>query len=253
MDLFGANPVDVVVLVIVLVSALLALVRGFVAEVLAILGWIAAFFAALYGMKPILPVVEGYMGPGMTAAGATAGGLFLGTLAVMSALSYAVSRTMRTHHLTAVDRSLGFLFGLGRGGLLVCLLYICLTFIFPLPKSGETVEPSTMQAVLLEARTQPMMATGAAVLQSLAPNQGLSVETLTQHTPLTDLIQPKLPTATSGDTTAHDPAPASYSRPARDDLANMINRVDNDEEPTNAQSPPDTPPPAPTTSSPAAP
>lgn len=246
MDLFGANPVDVVVLVILVVSALLALVRGFVAEVLAILGWVAASFAVLYGMSPVLPVVESYMGPGMTAAGATAGGLFMGTLAVMSAVSYSVSRTMRTHHLTAVDRSLGFLFGLGRGGLLVCLLYICLTFIFPLPKSGETVEPHTMQAVLLEARTRPMMATGAAALQALAPNQGLSIEDLTKHNPLADLVQPKLP-AQTGAPVSTPPNPPAYDRTTRDNLATMIDRMGTDEDPTAP--PPDAaapaPPPAP--------
>lgn len=234
MDLFGANPVDVVVLIVVVVSALLALVRGFVAEVLSIVGWIAASFAVLYGLGPLKPYMAAYMHNELMAGGASASVLFVGTLAIMSAISYSVSRMMRTNHLSAVDRSLGFLFGLVRGGLLVCLLYICITFVFPPPKTGETMDPSTMQSVLMTARTQPALAAGAKLLQSFAPNKTIAIEDITQS-PIMSLIQPKLEKKTE-DTTP--PANKGYGDPARDSLTNIIDRVESQDDEKPEPAPP---------------
>jgi membrane protein required for colicin V production len=152
----------------------------------------------------------------------------------MSALSYAASRLMRKNNLSAVDRSLGFLFGLLRGGLLVCLLYICVTFVFPLPKQGEEIDPNTMQAVLMEARTQPVLAAGARFLESFAPDSGISLEDITSN-PLTELVQPKLERR-------EDPTPNAqqgYGEPARNNLSSIIDRVSGDEASQPEELPPE--------------
>ena len=223
MDLFGANPVDVVVLVVITVSALLALVRGFVAEVLAIVAWITAIAVTAYGTGPTLPHVESYMGSGLTSMAITVGALFCGTLAIMSALSYAASRFMRNNHLSAIDRSMGFLFGMVRGGLLVCLIYICVVFVFPLPNDGEDPEPNTMQEVMLEARLQPVLASGASFLQALAPNNSLAVDDLTNN-PLIDLVHPTANEKDDNDATGTN-TPQGYSLSARDGLSALIGQI----------------------------
>ncbi len=241
MTLFGANPVDVVVLVVVLISALLALLRGFVAEVLSIVGWVLSVFAVMYGMQPLLPYVEQYLGKGFISIIATDGVLFIGTLALMSSLSYVISRQMRGNHLSAIDRSLGFLFGLLRGGLLVCLLYICVTFIFPIKEDGE-VDPNSMQATLKSARTQPALAAGAELIIALAPNKSLSIEDLTKASPLEELMQPKAPPE---GTTKPDDGTHGYTGPAREDLNRMIDLMDSGTNAAPASAPsPVSPPPA---------
>ena len=242
MDLFGANPVDVVVLVVIAVSALLALVRGFVAEILAIVAWICAIAVTVYGTNPVLPFVQGYMGAGLGAMATTAGGLFFCTLMVLSALSYAASRFMRSNHLSAVDRSLGFLFGMGRGALLVCLLYICVVFVFPLPRQGDKADPNTMQEVLLEAKLQPVLATGANFLKSLAPAGGLAVDDVAAS-PLAPLLpqnvkqedeeregrasegEPDKNPDTTKERTSGFSLPMGYTVSAREGVATLIDRV----------------------------
>lgn len=221
MSLMGANPIDIIVLVIILVSALLALVRGFVAEVFSIIGWVLSFFAVLYGSKPLLPVFEGMLGgPGLLATGVTVGFIFVMTLVLMTSVSYLLSSAMRRHHLSAIDRSLGFLFGLVRGGLLVSLLFIAVTFIFPMPADGKKVEENTVQAVLIEAKTLPLMQSGAKILASFSPNKALSVEDLSNNA-LTELLKKKDGTPSK---TSSSSEPVGYSNQVRDKLLSVIDR-----------------------------
>ena len=52
---------DVTLLAVMLISALLAMVRGFMREVLSIASWLAAAVAALYFHKRLIPVVKEYI------------------------------------------------------------------------------------------------------------------------------------------------------------------------------------------------
>lgn len=228
MELFGANPVDIVVLIVLLISGLLALVRGFVAEVLTITGLILAVAAALYGVPYLAPhvaphlkgIVDGDEKTALMTSAVSGVLLFIGTITLTSAISYVISRRIHRTNLSAIDRSLGFLFGLLRGGMLVSLLYICVAFVFPPPKDGETVQPGSMQAVMQEARTGPALAAGARVIASFAPDKGLSIDELTRLSPIESLIQPK-PT----ETTPASDENKGYGAPARSDLNDVINRA----------------------------
>jgi len=218
-EILGANPVDVVVLVIVLVSALLALVRGFVAEVLSFVGFAVATAVTVHYRLSFLPTMEGYLGEGIASEGATIAVLFFGTLAVASAISYIISRQIRATRLSAADRSLGFLLGLVRGWLLVCLLYIPVDLVFK-PKEGEVAKPKSLYAVMLEARSQPMLASGANWLMSFAPKNGMSLDDLKQKTSLMDMIQPQLTPANP------EAAPKEgYGQTDRQDLNRVLETV----------------------------
>ncbi|MDA8092301.1 MAG: CvpA family protein [Betaproteobacteria bacterium] len=112
---------DYAVLVVVSVSVLLAVVRGAVREVLALGGWVAAFFlASAYAVK-----VQGWLpasiaNPAIRYLGAYLA-IFLAVLVGMSLVSFAASKVVRTVGLGWLDRSVGALFGLARGVALVLL------------------------------------------------------------------------------------------------------------------------------------
>src|SRR3546814_10914368 len=55
---------------------------------------------------------------------ATGALLFIGTLVLLTLLSHAISRGVRDSAIGGLDRALGFVFGLLRGAVLVCLVYI---------------------------------------------------------------------------------------------------------------------------------
>lgn len=176
------NIVDIAVAVVLLISALLAFTRGLVREVLSIGSWLAAAAAALYGYKSVSPLVLELIAPPAPAAGTTAvpsgifayvspetladagaaGGLFVLTLIVCSILSHYVSRLVRgIGALGALDRSLGLLFGVARGALLVCLAF--LAFVWVLPRVEDR------PAWVAEARSLPFIAEGAAWLSQAIP------------------------------------------------------------------------------------
>lgn len=136
---------DIVVLAALLISCLTALMRGFIREVLTILGVVGGTVAALLLGPALAPVVRGWFGVGGgngTEAGAEPGQLlglvpysvvadvlaygavFIVVVAVLSFVSHALSGGARKLGLGALDRSLGVVFGVVRALVLVALLYM---------------------------------------------------------------------------------------------------------------------------------
>jgi membrane protein required for colicin V production len=110
---------DGIVIVVMLVSALLAMYRGFLREVLSIASWGAAAAAAYVFYKPLLPTVKTYIPNDNVALGVTVVGLFVVTLLVVSWITMKISDFVLDSAFGALDRSAGFLFGAARGLLLI--------------------------------------------------------------------------------------------------------------------------------------
>jgi hypothetical protein len=75
---------DIVLIVVMLISGLLAMVRGFMREVLSITAWLLAAAATLYSYSKLLPLAKQYFNNDIVAAVAVVGGVFLVTLLVKS-------------------------------------------------------------------------------------------------------------------------------------------------------------------------
>jgi membrane protein required for colicin V production len=155
------NVVDIVILAVLLLSALAAFSRGFVREVLAVGSWVAAIFAVIYLLAPARPFLRQYISYNLVADIITGAVIFVVTLAVCATLSSYLSRNIRGGALGAIDRSLGLLFGLARGAILVCLAYLLMIWMLPQDKD----RPAWLQ----QARTLPMVADAAIYLRSLVP------------------------------------------------------------------------------------
>src|SRR3546814_6734663 len=67
------NVTDLVILLVLLLSGLLAFLRGFVAEVLSVAAWIGALFVAVYGYVHLQPYARQVVTFNTTAADAAAG------------------------------------------------------------------------------------------------------------------------------------------------------------------------------------
>lgn len=127
---------DYAVLLIVGVSVVLAAIRGLVREVLALIAWLAAFVVAGLFAAEVAPLASGLTSNpqlGMLAAFLS---LFLVTLMVMSLLGFALSKLVRAAGLGFVDRSLGALFGLIRG-LLIVVAAVLAAGLTPAPRHAE--------------------------------------------------------------------------------------------------------------------
>ena len=155
------NVLDMLVIGVVVLSALLAFARGFVREALSIVSWLGATAAALYLSRYIQPYVGRYVSPGKIAEGVAAGIVFILALIVLSIVASRVSKVVQSSSLSALDRTLGLVFGLGRGALLACIGFIGLTLVLP-PGSDR---PRWMT----DSKTLPLIASATDELMRLVP------------------------------------------------------------------------------------
>ena len=141
---------DVILIGVMLVSAVLAMIRGFIREVLSIAAWVIAAATTLYAYSRLVPYARSYFNNDIFAAAAVIGGTFLLTLIVVSIITVRFSDMVLDSRIGALDRTLGFLFGLGRGLIIVVVAFLFFAWLVP-------------------ARTQPSWVTNAkskVVLQS---------------------------------------------------------------------------------------
>lgn len=126
---------DAILLGIALISGMLAMYRGLTREVLSILSWaLAAGAAVVFGLfyRHIANDLAISLGIDKTIALALCLILlFLVILIVVHFITSKFSDTVLDSRVGALDRTLGFIFGLGRGFILVVILYFFGAFLEP--------------------------------------------------------------------------------------------------------------------------
>jgi len=156
------NFTDLLILAVLLLSGRPALLRGLVAEVLSVAAWIGALFVAVYGYVHLQPYARQVVTFNTTAADAAAGlALFVIALILFTVAGRMLSGALSMAGLGALDRSLGFLFGLFRGAALVCLAYLLILWAVP--------DRNDHPAWLTQARALPLVEDGADLLWGLVP------------------------------------------------------------------------------------
>lgn len=125
------NPLDWVATVIVVLSGLVSLWRGFVREALSLASWVAAFVLAnLFALPATGPLSELIANPTGRYIVAWAS-LFVLVLIVGSLTAKLMSKLIRVSGLSLLDRILGTVFGLLRGALIVLALVFVLRQLIP--------------------------------------------------------------------------------------------------------------------------
>jgi membrane protein required for colicin V production len=161
LDSLPINAFDAIVLAVILLSALIALLRGFVKEVLSLGAWVGAVLVTLWGFALARPYFRTFIDNQLLADVATGLALFVLSLIVFAMIAHGTSSLVRrSSSLTAVDRSLGFVFGIFRGALLLGLAWLALAWAIPSEKRPDWV---------FEARTRPAIEQIAEFLVGLAP------------------------------------------------------------------------------------
>jgi membrane protein required for colicin V production len=139
---------DIVLIVVMLISGVLAMVRGFMREVLSITAWVLAAFVTLYSYGKLLPYARQYFNNDVFAAIAVIGGVFLGTLLLVSVLTIRISDMVLDSRVGALDRTLGFLFGLARGLVIVVVAFQFFNWLVPDRSQPEWVKSAKSRVVL---------------------------------------------------------------------------------------------------------
>lgn len=143
-----------------LVSAMLAMVRGFSREILSIASWVAAAAAAFFFYPAVLPYVRPYIDNEQIAMAAAAGVVFVIALIVVTVITMKIADFIIDSRVGALDRTLGFLYGAARGILVVAVGLLFFSWLV-----GD--KPP---AWIAQAKSRPMLEDIGHRLQALLPD-----------------------------------------------------------------------------------
>lgn len=151
---------DITVGVVLILSGLLALSRGFVHEVLSIGSWAGAAFTTLYAFPYARPYGRDLVETEFIADIGVGIALFIVSLIILTIITKVIAEQVQGSALNPLDRSLGFVFGLLRGVVIVCLLYATVEWMIPTDKQPTWVR---------DAKSMPLIEQGSNFLKGLIP------------------------------------------------------------------------------------
>ncbi len=154
-----ATITDIIVVALLIISAAIAFFRGLIKEVLTILGIVGGVAMAFFFGDNVVPLMEGWLGivegedpqslfdiiPYDILAKILAyGSVLISFSIVLSIISHFLSHTASSAGLGSIDRTLGLIFGILRGVLLIGVLYLPIYLIASDEKRKDFFEGSHM-------------------------------------------------------------------------------------------------------------
>lgn len=132
---------DYGVIAVLLLSVAWGAWRGFVHEVLSLVGWVMAFLAANLLAGPLSESFPANMRPEFRVVGAFLA-VFIATLVLTTLLTALITKFVRVSVLQSLDRWLGALFGLLRG-LVLIVAFAIVAGLTSLPTSSDWKNSAT--------------------------------------------------------------------------------------------------------------
>jgi membrane protein required for colicin V production len=117
---------DIAILIVLAISTVFGVFRGFVREAFSLVGWFAAYVVARFYHAPLMAALADYVATPSVRLVLAWGGLFLATLVLALLLGYVIRGLMSAAGIGFVDRMLGAGFGFIRGLILVLAVLVML-------------------------------------------------------------------------------------------------------------------------------
>jgi membrane protein required for colicin V production len=117
-------------------------------EILSIAAWVIAALVTLYSYAKLLPFAKSYFNNDIVAAAVVIAGVFLGTLLIVSVITVRFSDMVLDSRVGALDRTLGFLFGLARGLIIVVVAFLFFAWLVPDRSQPEWIRSAKSRVVL---------------------------------------------------------------------------------------------------------
>ena len=153
--------VDIIIFAVMMLSGLLALLRGFVREVVTIVTWVGSAFTALHMLTLLGPFMHSLITKAWLADVVTFSIPFFGMLYLLSWLGDKVVKKLSGKEPGPVDGTAGFFFGIGRGFIMVTIAY----FVFDL-----LYDPKTSPEWIADAQFEPVISDTTEFYYSLFPS-----------------------------------------------------------------------------------
>ncbi|MEQ8660084.1 MAG: CvpA family protein [Gammaproteobacteria bacterium] len=154
------NWADIAILAVILISVLVSILRGFVKEVLSLVAWIVAFWAAATFAAPASTLLEPYVA--LPTARLVIGfvAVLVAALLAVGLINFVIGKLLEGAGLSGTDRLLGAVFGFARGAAVV-VIAVLLAGLTALP-----AEPWWREARIIA----PFEAAALRVLEWLPPD-----------------------------------------------------------------------------------
>lgn len=135
---------DIAILVVILISSLISLVRGFVKESISLATWLLAGFIALSYHAVLAEMLSPYIESPTLGLAVAFAVLFIATLIVGAIINFMISQLVSKTGLSGTDKTLGVIFGAARGVLIVAMV-VLFAGLTPIPS-----EPWWQESMMVE-------------------------------------------------------------------------------------------------------
>ena len=125
---------DIVILIVIVLSALISLIRGFVKESISLVSWIVAGVVAFRYFSPMADLLEPFVSAPTIRGIAGFAVLFVSTLIIGAIINFIMSQLVSKTGLSGTDKALGIVFG-GARGVLIVTMVVLLASLTPMPEA----------------------------------------------------------------------------------------------------------------------
>lgn len=164
--------IDLLIVLIIVVSAVYAAWRGFVSETLSIFEWVAAALACLYIGPYLIPMMRSLFSQEWLASLLAYASVFLAVFIPFAFLSHRISQGVKNSPIGPLDRAAGVGFGILRGLVIVGLAYLAFTYFVPIREHPRW---------LTEAELLPMVQTTSEAILTVLPEQPTDFAFIPSH------------------------------------------------------------------------
>jgi len=126
---------DLVILGIIVLSALISLIRGFVKESISLVSWIVAGLLALRYFSAMAELLQPFVDAPMIRDVAGFALIFIFTLVIGAIVNFIMSQLVSKTGLSGTDKALGVVFG-GARGVLIVTMVVLLASLTPMPEAS---------------------------------------------------------------------------------------------------------------------
>ena len=130
---------DILILGIILLSALISLVRGFVREAFSLAVWVLAFWVSWSFFRDLEVPLQAWIESPTVRLGVAFAALMIATLVVGGLVNFLIIQLVERTGMSGSDRLIGMVFGAARGVLLVAVL-VLLAGLTPMPEEDWWLE-----------------------------------------------------------------------------------------------------------------
>jgi membrane protein required for colicin V production len=170
----GLTALDIIVLLFVGGGLVIGYLRGFVAEALSLLAWVAAILALKFLHAPVADLLSGFVGTWGGAAVLAFALVFLIVFAGGKLVAVRLGSMTRTSFIGPFDRVLGAGFGALKGLIGVTILYLLASLVYDVGYGQTAARPAWMS----ESRTYPLVnASGRAIVDFVETRRKAGADT----------------------------------------------------------------------------